>query len=295
MTPRIRTRLLWGGAYLKEGWYATRRKIREGGPPDLLIVGAQKAGTTSLFNYLCTTPGFSGSQRKEVRFFSHDRRYRRGTAWYERFFHGGGRGMRFEATPEYLYRPDVPARIHAHYPNVRIVMVLREPVSRAYSAWNMYRRWAERGFMPLAMWQERASNPLYSLFFTGSPPSFEEYVAHEMQLLKSIEPPPEPGILRRGIYADQLSRYLRYFDFNQVLVLGFSELAESPKQTIDRVVAFAKSDAPGRTKGNRHYPLPHNTGHYRARVPDPIAARLRDFYAPHNERLWSLLGRSVHW
>ena len=67
--------------------------------------------------------------------------------------------MKFEATPEYLNHPAVPERIQVHYPDVRIVIVLRQPVARAYSAWNMYRPWAGAGFIPLGMWQGRRTTP----------------------------------------------------------------------------------------------------------------------------------------
>lgn len=175
-------RLLWAGARAKQGVQGLSRLLRPGVGPDLLIVGAQKAGTTALFNYLDARPGFVGAQRKELRFFNRDERYARGVEWYEQFFDARRPGVKFEATPEYLYHPAVPERIHAHYPDVRIVMLLREPVARAYSAWNMYRHWADTGFMPLALWQSRHDNPLYRLFFEREPPSFEEYVEHEMQL-----------------------------------------------------------------------------------------------------------------
>ena len=294
MKPMLRTRLLWAGARVKQGAQGIGRRFRVGASPDLLIVGAQKAGTTSLFNYLAARPGFIGAQRKEVRFFNRDEHYARGVAWYERFFDARQSGVRFEATPEYLYHPTAPERIHAHYPDVRIVMVLREPVARAYSAWNMYRHWAETGFMPLALWQSRHDNPLYRLFFEGKPPSFEEYVEHEMQLIGLAEPPLEPGILRRGLYADQVVRYLDCFGSRQVLVLGFRELVEQPDHAVDTVAAFARAGGHESSSAGSVVPA-HNTGTYPRDCPEPVARRLQSFYQPHNERLRQLLGREVKW
>lgn len=294
MRPTPKTRLLWAGAWVKQELQGVARVLRPGSAPDLLIVGAQKAGTTSLFNYLDARPGFYGAQRKELRFFNRDERYARGAAWYEHFFDARRPGVKFEATPEYLYHPAVPKRIHAHYPEVRIVIVLREPVARAYSAWNMYRHWADTGFMPLVLWQNRHDNPLYQIFFEGQPPSFEEYVDHEMQLIESGEPPLEPAILRRGLYVDQVARYLDCFGSRQVLVLGFRELVERPEQTVDSVAAFARVGGGESSSTSQDAPA-HNKGAYPSECPAHVANRLHAFYQPQNERLWGLLGRELMW
>lgn len=292
----LRTRALLKAAQVKRGAEALERRLRTPAAPGLLIVGAQKAGTTSLFNYLDRLPGFTGAQRKEVRFFNDESRYRLGRDWYERFFDGRHPGgVHFEATPEYLYDPDAAERIRADYPHIKVAILLREPVDRAYSAWNMYRRWSESGFVPLAIWEGRRGRTrlLYELFFKRRPPGFGEYVDFELGLLEKGDPPLEPGIIRRGQYAEQVARYYRLFGSRQVLVIGFRELAECPQRVVARVCQFAGA-APVHA-GENAPTGSRNTGQYVDECPPEVRARLSAYYAPHNAALRDLLGREVPW
>lgn len=292
--PTLLTRIRWLGAGAKLAAQWLRRLPRAGVDPSLLLVGTQRAGSTSLFRYLAASPGFAPAQRKEVRFFHIDANYARGLAWYRKFFDGRRPdAVHFEATPVYLYHPEAALRIHAHYPDARIVIMLREPVARAYSAWNMYYHWARTGRVPLNLYRSRKQpgNQLYSLFFQGRPPTFGEYIDHELRLMEQADPPHEPGIIRRGIYADQVARYLELFGPSRVLVLGFSELATRPETVVERVVAFAR----GREGAATGVARAHNAGTYADECPRAEAERLATFYAPHNERLWARLGYRVDW
>jgi hypothetical protein len=285
---------MWEGARTKSWVQSVRRLMRAGAAPDLLIVGAQKAGTTSLYNYLNAIPGFSGAQRKEVRFFNDEGRYAKGTKWYERFFGGDKNDVHFEATPEYLYHPDVPVRIHAHYPGCRIVIVLREPVARAFSAWNMYQRWAKEGFVPHVLWKRRRANPLFSLFFDGAVPSFEECIEQESPLLGVTNSPLEPSIIRRGLYAEQIQRFLNVFGPEQVLVVGFQRLIKSPSEVLDNVISFAVGQRlPQAGAEVVEATSVFNEGRYSGKCPKSIANKLNAFYLPHNQRLADLLGGSL--
>ncbi|MBU0638918.1 MAG: sulfotransferase domain-containing protein, partial [Planctomycetes bacterium] len=110
--------------------------------PDLLIIGAQKAGTTSLHRYLCRHPNVLGPWSKEVHYF--DIQYDKGTTWYRTHFPSwpykclkdirrGRRSLAFETSPYYLFHPCVPERVHKLLPNVKLIAILRDPVGRAYS------------------------------------------------------------------------------------------------------------------------------------------------------------------
>lgn len=112
--------------------------------PRFLIIGAQKAGTTSLFDYLSHHPYLVPSRQKEVCFFSNDELYQKGEAWYHSHFPMPYRVLKgslaYEATPEYLFYPQCPERIFQYNAGMKLIIILRDPVERAYSAWNMYRR-----------------------------------------------------------------------------------------------------------------------------------------------------------
>src|SRR5688572_14326389 len=100
--------------------------------PDFLIVGAMRSGTTSLHKYLQAHPDVFVASGKEVHFF--DRRYGRGLDWYRSRFAGvTTERVVGEATPAYMYDENAIARIAHDLPDARLIVVLRNPVDRAYS------------------------------------------------------------------------------------------------------------------------------------------------------------------
>ena len=104
--------------------------------PDFVIIGAQKAGTTSLWRYLVEHPQIVGPTEKEIHFF--DARFDRGARWYRARFPlraslRRGARLTFEASPYYLAHPFVPARVRAMLPDAKLVVLLRDPVERAWS------------------------------------------------------------------------------------------------------------------------------------------------------------------
>ena len=117
--------------------------------PNLFIVGAAKAGTTALYNYLAQHPQVFLSRIKEPMFFSREEYYAKGLDWYEDFYFRGAENypVRAEATPHYLYWSEkVAPRIKEVYGErpVKFIVSFRDPVSRAYSwYWNMVREGRE--------------------------------------------------------------------------------------------------------------------------------------------------------
>ncbi|HWI56250.1 MAG TPA: sulfotransferase domain-containing protein, partial [Bacillota bacterium] len=110
--------------------------------PDFLILGAQKAGTSSLEFFLSQHPQIKCARTKEVGFFSRDQLFQSGPGWYARQFprRNWPGTLLFEATPEYLYYPFAAERIREFDPRMKCLILLRNPVNRAFSAWNMYRQ-----------------------------------------------------------------------------------------------------------------------------------------------------------
>ncbi|HEY1116916.1 MAG TPA: sulfotransferase domain-containing protein, partial [Acidimicrobiales bacterium] len=113
--------------------------------PSFILVGAQRAGTTSLFRALMTHPLIhAANYHKGVNYF--DVNYHRGFAWYQGHFPTtasvrrgteglSGEPMTFEASGYYMFHPCAAERMARHLPQVRILAMLRDPVERAYSAW----------------------------------------------------------------------------------------------------------------------------------------------------------------
>jgi len=130
--------LIKGGIQLTFGTLTSWMRMM----PDFLIIGAQRCGTTSLFNYLSQHPDIYPSFPKEVHYFSNY--YKKGTAWYRSHFPltwqkkyrelvQGRKFMTGEATPYYFSHPHAPRRIFNALPKVRLFLLLRNPVDRAFS------------------------------------------------------------------------------------------------------------------------------------------------------------------
>lgn len=112
--------------------------------PNLLVAGVTKAGTTSLFAYLAQHPEICASSEKDINYFSPLRRgqsQRGPLSIHDRFFaHCSDQPYRLDASPDYFNGgPEVVSAVHHNYPDVRVVMILRDPVSRLWSAFR-YRK-----------------------------------------------------------------------------------------------------------------------------------------------------------
>src|SRR5437879_9845243 len=113
--------------------------------PDFIIIGTQRGGTTSLYSYLASHPSVGPASTKEVHFF--DNKYTKGLAWYrahfpsaiEKYYAEHIQKRKFitgESSPYYLFHPHVPKRVAKDVPHAKFIVLLRNPVDRAYSQYN---------------------------------------------------------------------------------------------------------------------------------------------------------------
>lgn len=173
---------------------------------DCLIIGAAKAGTTSLFNILAGHPRVFASSEKEARFFSRDDRFAQGFDWYgERYFKGATADMvRLDASPAYLtWSEKVAPRIRQSYGDggVRLVAILRDPVKRAYSHyWHRVRLGHES--LPFADALAQEEHRLRSNWDELSQTGNGKY-----------------GYLRASCYASRLRPFFEQFDRSRLFFL----------------------------------------------------------------------------
>lgn len=254
--------------YSDELWRNYTAGFRE--LPDVLIIGAMKGGTTSLYNYLIQHPEIGSGKNKEIRFF--DDNYHKGLDWYRSQFPLKSKKVTLEATPRYMFQNDALRRIKRALPRGKFIAVLREPVERAYSHYqHMVRRGREHR-------------------------TFEEGVQVDMEYIKDGvffgEKEPRSSYfsyLRRSLYAIQLKRFIKEFGKEQVLVMNSHHMFEDPQGAVDTVCDFLNLD---------HFVLEdlsaRNTGGgYRKNI--PIESELRDFFEPYNQELFDLIGVSPWW
>lgn len=185
--------------------------------PSFLVIGAAKAGTTSLHHYLAQHPEISMCPYKEPHFFSSDPIHARGLEWYKGLFAGIDRGRACgEASTSYSRWPqtrEAPRRIHACMPDAKLIYLVREPVARI------------------------ESECMQAL-------KYERYVLGEQVLPRSIDAMVDslPLLVRSSEYIEQIERYLQYFARDQLLVVLQEDLAQAPRQTLARIFRFLEVD-----------------------------------------------------
>ncbi len=244
--------------------------------PDFLIIGAQKAGTTALYAYLRRHPEVTGPTWKEVSYF--DRHFQRGPAWYRGNFPlRSRRQIVGEASPSYVFHPQAPERVAALVPDVRLIVLVRDPVERALSHYHH----------EVALGREE-------LPFEEALEREDERLAGELERMRD-----DPAYfshawwnhtyLARGRYAEQLDRWLAQFPREQLLVLSNDELAVQPEETYGRVLEFLGA-RPHRLES---YPRVYDRDY--PPMSGETEARLSAYFAEPNLRLYELLGRDLGW
>lgn len=245
--------------------------------PGLIIPGAMKAGTTSLFRYLEGHPQLAPAARKEVHYFDHH--FHRGPAWYRRQFRtmrwttSGTARIACESSPYYMFEPRVPARVHDLVPDVKLVFLLRDPVERAFSHYHNNRR---LGREPLD-------------FEAALDAEDDRTLAEEERLRADPTHVSEPHRLysyrRRGLYAEQLLRWQSCFAAEQILVVDSRQLFADPAAVVAEVLRFA-----GLAPWQPRSLAARNEGRHGDAMSARARRRLEAFFAPHEERLRRLIG-----
>lgn len=247
--------------------------------PQFLIIGTQRGGTTSLYHYLAAHPDVRRPLRKEIQYFT--LHHARGDGWYRAHFpvSAATRGRStFEATPYYLFHPRAAARAADTLPDAKIIALLRDPVSRAFSHWQHTRM---RGLEPLAFDDALDAEP-------------ERLAGEEARL--AADPTYRSDAHRiwsyasRGEYAVQLERWLAVYRREQLLVLRSEDLYRDPAGTHARALEFL--GLPPATLDD--YPR-----YTRRTSGEEMSAgarrRLQAHFRPHNERLTALVGAGMRW
>jgi hypothetical protein len=266
--------------------------------PKFLIIGAQKCGTTSLHYYLCEHPDVYRARRKEIDYFWNDKKYNiRHSAYYHSQFPLPNKlpinGVVFEASPEYIYNPKCASRIYTYNPDIKLILILRNPIDRAFSAWNFYRRMHD-GSTPASLYLQfkNAKSHIKALLYEEQFPSFEELIYEEIEKINSGANFMLTGVIQRGIYAEQIKRYLEFFDEKQILIFDNSDLKSKPEKVLNQIIDFVGL-AP--FDWSRHETIKKQVGTYNTSLKKGTRSFLSDFYAPYNEELYSLLDRDFGW
>jgi hypothetical protein len=256
-------------------------QLEPGALPDFVVIGAQKCGTSTFYYLLVQHPHIDMPITKELHYF--DNFYEEGLDWYRRCFppprfKDGQRCVTGEGTPKYLFDPPVPKRMVKVVPQAKLIVLLRNPVNRAFSHYHHQVRNSD----------ERRS--------------FEEAIEEEEARLR-VEWPrvleddgyawnyQQSSYLARGLYADQLQRWSKYFDKEQMLVLKSEDFFESPQDAVKRASDFLglpEWEPEGAIRNK-------NEGGYTQKMDPDTRKQLEEYFAPHNQRLYEYLGMDFGW
>ncbi len=251
--------------------------------PSFLLIGAQRAGTTTFFSDLGRHTHVARPAGKELHFFTID--HWRGLDWYRSFFPTvatrrlsrlrGEDVVAGEATPYYLFHPAVPGRVAESLPDTRLIVLLRDPVDRAYSHYQKMRR----------MGAEQLS------FEDAIAAEDERLAGEEERLLANpryrSKPHRRHAYIARGHYADQLERWLAHFPREQLLVLLAEDYFARPAEAHARALDFL-----GLPQQDLVRPRTNNGPAYEPLDPN-LRASLVQLFAKPNARLSLLLGREL--
>ena len=249
--------------------------------PDFFILGGMKCGTTSLFNYLLEHSRIKGPRKKELHYYDMDIYEGMSLEKYVASFPERAEDeMSGEGTPFYLTHPSCPTWVKRDFPEARFIIVMRDPVERFWSHYHQYCKYRD---------------------YSGSPESLiEKEEAVSANIFKAIRENPEAhepvfdlklySLLARGRYAEQIERWLQFFDQERFLFLFTQALKDDRETAVNQAVSFL---------GLEPEPLQalatlHHTQHYDP-MPQALHDSLREYYAPHDDALQRLLGTSLPW
>ncbi|NYH88735.1 hypothetical protein F4554_001373 [Actinopolymorpha rutila] len=266
--------------------------------PSFLVVGGQRCGTTALHRALIAHPVVAGPVlHKGVNYF--DLGYHRGPEWYRGHFplrvtarrraagahlpvpgsaSGAPEPQAMESSGYYLYHPLALPRIRQDLPDVRLIVMLRDPVERAYSA---YKHGLARGF---------ETEPT----FEGALELEESRLAGEEQRLRTdpsyvSHSHRHHAYLTRGRYVEQLRRLYDVFDPGQVHVVASEDFSTRPEPVFAGILDFLGLPAWRPASFERYNARPGKP------LPEPLRRRLDDHFAPYDEELAQLLGHPPVW
>nr|WP_309101232.1 sulfotransferase domain-containing protein [Fredinandcohnia onubensis] len=249
--------------------------------PDFLIIGQQKCGTSALYVNLVRHPNIATAEEKELYFFN--KHYEKGLDWYRDQFPSlvlnTENVITGEATPNYIDDPLAPQRVFQCMPNVKLIILLRNPVDRAYS---QYQMGARDG----------------SCFVNGRLPSFEEFIEKEKNLPKNYYEKLDRKaylesyrFLERGIYINKIEKWMNVFPQEQIIIINSEDFYNDPNQIYKEVLTFLNVPIwePNRfefiNKFRDKYP----------KLNDTTRQDLISYFKHYNERLYHLLGRNLNW
>ena len=266
---------------LKRNIFALTGSIRV--LPDFLVIGAKRCGTTSLFYHLPEHPCISKSPHDNMGFFNDN--FHLGVNWYKSFFptiftrnkikSEFGNFLAFDVTTTYMEEESTANNVYQIKPNMKIIVILRNPVDRAYSQYHLsLREKAEKRSFEDAM--EENMNELNK----------ESHERYEIKPKFSVE---ENNYLKKSLYAQQLRHWLNIFPMESMLILSTEEFESNQQVIYNKIFEFLNisqfevKNTEKMEKGS--YP----------QMKSETRSLLLDYFRSHNNELFKLINKKFDW
>ncbi|GMT06786.1 hypothetical protein PENTCL1PPCAC_28960, partial [Pristionchus entomophagus] len=274
---------------------STQQPNRERKLPEAIIIGVKKAGTRALLEFLRLNPHIK-APGPEVHFF--DRNFEKGLEWYRSQMPESEEGdLTIEKSPAYFISKTAPSRIKDINPKMKLIVVLRDPVTRAISDYT------------------QASSKRRRL---GQMPSFERMAVGNCApwskancSVKTQGVNSHWGAVRIGVYHKYLQRWLKEFPLAQFHFVDGQKLIDDPAEEVKKVEEFlglksvvtpsdfevdsVKKFPCIKNPDGTHHCLGKTKGRPHPKVDEPVLKRLKRFYEPENDRLFSLIRQHFQW
>jgi hypothetical protein len=273
--------------------------------PDFLLIGAMRSGTSYLHYLLTRHPSIAPAFTKEILYFSnYDGNYDKGLSWYRAHFPLKAKKdfavqlqkrkfLTGEASPVYIYHPAVPQRILDVIPKTKLILVLRNPIDRAFSQYN---KACKLGNETLPF--DEAARLIEDVPFEEANRIAIEGLEHSkpfwLKMRRDNYPRTEHShnnaYLCWGVYVNYLEYWLQYFDKDEIHVVRSEDMYENPGLAVQPVFDFL---------GLPPYEMDEYKPLYKPRdykvMSSETRKRLVDYFKPYNERLYELIGRDMGW
>ena len=255
--------------------------------PDFYIIGTQKGGTSSLYDYLTTHPSIEPCYTKEPSYF--DRYFERGLHWYKvnfpfkinKFIATNILKNKFitgEASVRYLDHPFAPQRIKEITPNAKFIILLRNPISRSFSQYSRVKgnNREDLSFREAFLNESKRTQEDFKKIYTNPLYYADSYFTY--------------SYFERGIYVDKIKRWMEVFPKEQFLIIQSEEFFKNPSKIYNDVLEFlglipfsiGEFKIKGKVNKNRN-------------IDDDFRNELVEYFKPHNKRLYDFLGKSFDW
>ena len=205
------------------GVTASLRKL-----PDFLVIGGKRCGTTTLYEFLKQHPSISNPPFDHMGFF--DDNYKLGIDYYKSFFPIKNKKndlmINYDVTTSYLANPHVPERMFKHMPNVKLIILLRNPIARAWSEYNTNLR-ADKNYDTFETYIENELNDLKNYDFS------DKVKNNDYDLTN-----PNENYLKKGLYVYYLKKWFNVFPKKNFLILSTETFAKNEDYVFTKIFEF---------------------------------------------------------